>query len=119
MGLERHLLARHQVVLVPPLPLDRVRARQLEIVGRHLPGGIGDVDVQVHVWIGPLDLRDDTRGGDRFVVVVFGLEPVMREHGRREAEQSDACHQDPFHRPPPMPIGLASLLFRYPPAIPI
>src|ERR1700741_822423 len=47
--LERHLLPCQEIVLVPALPLNRVRAGQLEVVRLHLPGRVGDVDIDVHV----------------------------------------------------------------------
>src|SRR5258705_13406765 len=41
--LERHLLSGEEIVLVPPLPLNRVRSRHLHVVRLLLAAPVGDV----------------------------------------------------------------------------
>src|SRR4029434_10808538 len=118
------LFSGDEGVLVPSEALNGIRAGELEVIGGHLPSRIPHVDVDMHVWIGPFDLRHDAGRGDDLVVVVLSLETVMGSGRRDQADEPEHREQDrelrSHHRasyffssfrtwPPSMPIWRSSL----------
>src|SRR5438552_3947915 len=73
---------------VSPHAFDAVRAGQFQVVGGHLPARIRDIDVHVHMRVGPFDFRHHARPRDHFLFVILGIEPVVGGDGHCQAEEA-------------------------------
>src|SRR5580765_4632529 len=85
-------VAELDVALLPAPPRERTRAAALARPLRHVALVVLHIDVEVRVWIRPLDLRDGADEPHRLVAVEFGGERMMGR-GRNGCDEAERRHE--------------------------